>query len=106
MRRRHGRRRSSDYVLTFLLLLVLGMGVGYSVFSATLTINSTSDIDRVVWDVHFENVQVKSGSVTASTPTITNDTTVSFNVTLSEPNTYYQFSQSHQFFVKVQGYLL
>ena len=90
-RRRYSRRRISDLVLTLLLLLVLGMGVGYSVFSTTLTIDGTSDISSATWEIYFANLQVTSGSVSAPTPSIVNNRTISFSATLAEPGNYYEF---------------
>ena len=89
----------SDRKRTFLfiiILLVLSMGIGYAFLTTTLTIDGVSDIDSSSWDIHFENVQVQSGSVTGDqviTPaTISADgQTVSYHVKLKEPGEYYAF---------------
>ena len=79
--------------LLFILLLIVIISVGFSAISASLSITGNSTIARNTWDVHFENVQVKSGSVTASTPVISNnDTQVTYNVTLNMPGDYYEFT--------------
>ena len=51
-------------ILFIIILLVMSMGIGYAFLTTTLTIDGVSDIDSSSWDVHFENVQVQSGSVT------------------------------------------
>ena len=85
------RKRKLNYLLVIVLLLLVS--VGYAVLSTNLNIVGSSQISAPTWDIHWENVSVKSGSVTASTPTIdTNKTTVNYSVTLSIPGDYYEFT--------------
>ena len=75
------------------LLLILGLGLGYAFLTTTLNIQGTTDVDSNTWDVYWDNVQVTSGSVTASTPIIdTNKTTVTFSAHLSKPGDFYEFT--------------
>ncbi len=90
--RRGRRRHTPSKWITVLLFVLFAMGIGYAAISTTLEIDGTSDIDRASWDVHFANVHVTSGSVTASTPTITDDTTVAFSATLANPGDFYEFT--------------
>ena len=54
-----------------LLIMVLTLTVGYSYLSASLNINGTSKIKTTTWDIHFNNINVTTGSVTATEePTI------------------------------------
>ena len=77
----------------FILFLILFISIGFAIISTSLTINGVSSILGNTWDVHFENVQVSEGSVSANAPTITNsNTTVSFNITLDMPGDYYEFT--------------
>ena len=83
-------------ILFIIILLVLSMGIGYAFLTTTLSIDGISDIDSSSWDVHFDNVQVQSGSVTGSqvtTPaTISADgQTVSYHIKLNEPGDHYTF---------------
>ena len=79
------------YLLVIVLLLLVS--VGYAVLSNNLNIVGVSTINNSTWDIHWENVQVKTGSVTASTPTIdTAKTTVSYSVALTIPGDYYEFT--------------
>ena len=84
-------RRKYSKMLTFIILLLL-VAIGYAGLSTTLSIDGTSTVSRTVWDVHFDNIQVKTGSVTPTTaPSISNNTTVSFSLTLEEPEDFYEF---------------
>ena len=75
------------------IVLFLLFGIGYAYLSSNLTINGTSSINNATWDIHFENISVTSGSVTASTPVIdTNKTTVTYDVTLTNPGDFYEFT--------------
>ncbi len=76
-----------------ILFLVLIIGIGYAYLTTNLNIIGTTNVGASTWDVYWDNVQVTEGSVTASTPVIdTNKTTVSFNVHLSKPGDYYEFT--------------
>ena len=50
-------------IIFIIILLILSMGIGYAYLTTTLSIDGISDIDSASWDVHWANVQVKSGSV-------------------------------------------
>ena len=77
--------------LLFLLILVISIGFAY--LSTNLNITGSSLIKGNTWDVHFENVQVTSGSVTATTPTISTDKkSVNYTVTLDMPGDYFEFT--------------
>ena len=80
----------STMLLVLLLLLVT---IGYAYLSTTLSINGASQISNASWDVHFEDVEVASGSVVAPDPYIDNDgTVVNYNVTLLQPGEYFEFT--------------
>ena len=68
-------KKRLNYLLVIILLLLVS--VGYAILSTNLNIVGSSQISAPTWDIHWENVQVKTGSVSATTPTIdTNKTTV------------------------------
>ncbi len=86
-------RIDKDNIKIILILLVVCLGIGYSYLNTELNINGTANINSANWSVYWNNVQVESGSVTASTPTIDSDkTTVSYTVTLAQPGDYYEFT--------------
>ena len=82
-----------DNIKILLILLIVGLGLGYAYINSDLNINGTAQVNHANWDVHWANVQVSNGSVSAPSPTITNNATaVNFNITLSQPGDYYTFS--------------
>lgn len=88
-------KRNRNYILlSFFMLFILGISVGYAALSQTLMINGTSDIDKSVWDVHYENIQVTEGSVnTDNIPTMdTEKSIINFHVVLSKPGDFYEFT--------------
>ena len=81
------------YLFTVLVILLLGISLGYALLTTNLNIVGTTVVKDNKWDIYFDNVQVKSGSVTASTPVIdTAKTTVSYSVTLNLPGDYFEFT--------------
>ena len=88
---RYSRHKSIVYLLVVLLLC--GLGLGYASIKTDLSIIGTSKFINASWDVHFDNIQVREGSITPTTPaTITDDTTVTFSAQLEEPGEYYVFT--------------
>ncbi len=89
MRRKQKKRQL--YRLLFLFLLC--MGIGYAALTSNLNINGIANIANSSWDIHFENIQVKDGSITPdSAANIDTDTSVSYEVTLSQPGDFYEFN--------------
>ena len=89
-------RKRRDF-LGILLLLVVGLSVGYALLQTTLTINGTSKIKGNTWDIHFANLQVTDGSVSIGTgdaaAAIQSSTTdITYTVTLNEPGDFYEFT--------------
>ncbi|MBR2678091.1 MAG: hypothetical protein IKE63_01615 [Bacilli bacterium] len=79
------------YILLFIVLA--STGIGYSYIKSNLNINGTANVTAARWDVHFTNLNVTTGSVTATTAaSITDPTTVTFAATLDEPNDFYEFT--------------
>lgn len=89
--RKFKRKNKVTVVLALLLVLI----VGYAIMSTQLKVDGTLNISKMEWDVHFENVQVTSGSVTATTaPTSNNIDTkeMEYAVNLTKPGDYYEFT--------------
>ena len=81
-----------------LVLLLLGVTLGYAVLGANLTINGNSKLSSSTWNIHFNNVVPKSGSVPIGTGdhgaviTQGDNTEVTYAVTLSKPGDFYEFN--------------
>ena len=81
------------YLYAVLIIILLTFSLGYALLTTNLNIVGTTVVKDNKWDIYFDNVQVKSGSVTASTPVIdTAKTTVSYSVTLNLPGDYFEFT--------------
>ena len=87
------RRKNKKYYILLIILLLLGVTFGYAVLNSTLNINGKSTIQKNTWNVHFENVQITTGSVEATkVPAIENSTTVDFEAQLNLPGDFYEFT--------------
>ena len=85
-------RIDKDNIKIILFILILGLGIGYAYINSDLNINGTAQVNSANWDVHWANIQVKTESVSANSPTISNQTTVNYSVVLNTPGDYYEFT--------------
>lgn len=89
------KKKRKRYIVVFLLIILLmGVTVGYSVLSTSLTISGVSTIKNTpTWDVHFSNIRVVDGSVTAISPPTLNSskTKITYNVDLVRTGDFYEF---------------
>ena len=87
-------------IMIVIIALLLVVTIGYATLQTNLTINGTSKINNSTWNVHFNNPTVATGSVAIDTSTHANAkaatkddaTTVSYNVLLTNPGDYYEFT--------------
>ena len=93
------RNKSKKQFLIFILfLMILSVGVIYAFLQANLSVEGTTKIQANTWDIHFTNVQVAQNSVAIDSEndelaaTITDDTEVSFAVSLNELGDFYEFT--------------
>lgn len=88
--------RKRYFVIAIFLILLAGITLGYSALRTTLSINGTTKIDKVGWDIHFENLVINENSVPIgdgnSPATIaSNKIRVDYNITLTTPGDFYEF---------------
>ena len=81
-------------LLSILLILILAIGIGYAYLTSNLSISGNTSVSTNTWNIHFENIQVKEGSVTATTsPTLSNsNTSITYTIDLNRPKEYYEFT--------------
>ena len=79
-------------VIIVLLFFILSISIGYAYLNSNLSINGYSSIFSSRWNVYWDNVEVMSESVEAEIPSIVNQTTVNFNILLSNPGDFYEFT--------------
>ena len=94
-RRIFKRKKTSN--LFVLVLIILGISVGYALLSTTLNINGVAGINKHTWDIHWDPTSVKEspGSVTATTPAYVSDSenkVITFGTELELPGDYYEFT--------------
>ena len=95
MRTKYNKRRFKTLIMIVVILLC--MSIGYSYLLTTLNIEGTSNIKANTWDVHWENVSIKSGSVTGDQVPIaahilTDTTQVEYSVIIKNPGDFYEFT--------------
>ena len=89
------RRNKKNLILSLLLLLLLCIGLGYAYLTSNLSITGATEIAANTWDIHFDNLVVSEGSVTATNPAIIsplNNTSITYSVLLSRPKQFYEFT--------------
>ena len=88
-------RRKNSYK-SLLVLLLLGISIGFALLNSNLQIVGHSGINKNTWDIHWddESIQVTSGSVTTIAPVVTDNEkkNISFTTTLSLPGDFYEFT--------------
>lgn len=93
--RKHKYNKKRTFLFLFLIIMLLGISLAYSFLSVSIGYNGISTISAATWDVHFANIVVDSGSVTAITPVTiseTDTTTINFTAQLNKPGDYYEFT--------------
>ena len=103
MRRENVVLRKRFIFIALFIALIAGISFGYAELKTTLSINGDTKIAKVGWNVHFKNLSITNGSFlnpnadtgnndnTAVIDT-TDDTKITFNVTLKEPGQFFEFS--------------
>ena len=88
------RNNKNKLLLNMILIIILTIGIGYAYLTSNLSINGTSEIASNVWDIHFDNLKVSDGSVSAiNEATInSNKTDITYSIRLSRPKDYYEFT--------------
>ena len=81
-------------LFSVLLILILAIGIGYAYLTSNLSISGNTSVSTNIWNIHFENIQVKNGSITAtSKPTLSNNnTSITYTIDLNRPKEYYEFT--------------
>ena len=102
------RKNKKQSKLFILILLILGISLGYALLSSTLSIMGTAGINKNTWDIHWnENSIVETpGSVTAKTPAyVSNDekTIVTFDTELELPGDFYEFTVDAKNYGTIDG---
>lgn len=86
--------KARKIVIGITLLIIVEISIFYTIVSTSLRINGNSAINKLNWDVHFDNIQIASGSVTATlAPSIEKSgTELSYDVDFYHPGEFYEFT--------------
>lgn len=85
-------KKDKKVLVIIVLLILLGVAVGYAALSQTLTINGTARISSD-WSVLFESITLtnSSGATEADATPTKEDTSVTFDVTLEKPGSFAEY---------------
>ena len=89
------RRYKKNKINYILIILLLGITLGYAYLNTTLNINGTTNITSANWSIYWDNIVFGTNNVTdVTTPaTISSGLTeVTFNVNFKEPGDTYEFT--------------
>lgn len=93
-------KKRKHNVLAALVILLLGISIGYAALTTTLVINGESTIKKVVWNMHFANAHTEDGSVPVDTAhgekaayiPNADETRVEYKISLQQPGDFYEFT--------------
>ena len=92
------RRKNTQMTTNILIVSLLLIGVVYALLQTNLQIDGIAKILHNTWDVHFDNIQVNEDSVpigendSQATINPENNCKIDFEVTLSLPGDFYEFT--------------
>ena len=74
-------------------VLAIFLAVGFAYISSAVNIGGVFTLFKSTWDIHFDNVQVTEGSVSATTPSFDSQhPQLDLSVSLTNPGDYYEFT--------------
>ena len=82
------------FIWSIFLILLLAIGIGYAYLTSNLSIVGNTQVTTNTWNIHFENLNVTTGSVTATTPASiqSNNTSITYTINLNRPKDFYEFT--------------
>ena len=85
--------RKKVFLGLFLILGLIGLGIGFAFISTKLSIDGIVRLKRDSnWSVHFDNFAATTGSVAPVSEPVITDTNVTFSAKLNEPSEFYGFT--------------
>ena len=96
MMRRNKTKKTSLVVVV--LMLVLLISLGYAALTTTLNVNGTATLKKHSCNIYFNNVQVKSGSISGEKVLIVPETNgnittqLTWSVSMDTPGEFYEFN--------------
>lgn len=82
-----------SHMSILLLLLIVGIGIGFAALQTNLVITGETKINKVEWNVHFDNAKKTDNANVDGTVELDDDkTTATYSATLEEPGDTYEFT--------------
>ena len=77
-----------------LIVMIFLLSLGYAILNTNLNIIGSSTINNPIWNIYFDHIDVKDGSVTPTEGAEIDElkTTVNYSVTFTTPGEYYEFT--------------
>ena len=102
------RYRKKNKLKVLLVLLLIGLSVGYALLNSNLKIVGHSGINKNTWDIHWnpESINVTNGSVAAKTAAHVSDAemkNIDFEAELDLPGDFYEFTMEAKNYGTVSG---
>ena len=88
------RKKRNNKMFVMFLIFVFSISIGYAFLNTLLLISGTIDVKGNTWNVYYDNVSVKGGSVTDSTAPTGGDIASGINYvcSLMYPGEFYEFT--------------
>ena len=88
-------RRKKKNTGLILILLILGISIGFAILTTNLKINGIGRINKATWNIHWDNVILKDSTAQASSDAVITDqkkTQVEYSVVFNKPGDFYEFT--------------
>ncbi len=87
----HNRKK---FIYSIFLILLLVIGIGYAYLTSNLSISGNTNVSTNSWNIHFENLNVSTGSISTSSPATINAAgdAITYTIDLNRPKEYYEFT--------------
>ena len=79
---------------SIILVVILLIGIGYAYLTSNLSISGNTNVSTNTWNIHFENLNVSTGSISTSSPATINAAgdAITYTIDLNRPKEYYEFT--------------
>ncbi|MBR3211282.1 MAG: hypothetical protein IKF71_05050, partial [Bacilli bacterium] len=85
-------KKKKEIGALIVLGIIVALGIGYALLQTTLSISGATKVGDMTWNIYWDNIDVTAGSVEGTPELSSNDTIVSFEITLEKPGDFYEFT--------------
>lgn len=93
-RRRNQIQKHRTIIMVSLAVLLVFVGIGFSLIQSTLSMNGDTTINGGIWNVYFDNLTVTNGSMASDYPAKISDDkeSIHFGVSFKDLAAFYEFT--------------